>query len=159
LREERSLDQLDLKLLRILEEDSRTPWSRIARELGVSETTVYLRVRKLMDMGVLEGFTAKINPSKLGLLATAYILLKVKADSLEQLKRNLAENPHVIEAYEVFAGEYNLLLKLIARNQEEAAESIDGILSLPGVQGALTIYAVRTVKSKKGVTEVVLRSS
>jgi Transcriptional regulators len=86
LSKERMVDAMDLNLIRILEEDSRTPWSRIARRLGVSETTVYLRVKKLTEMGVLEGFTVKINLAKLGLTSTTYILLKVRGDTLETLR-------------------------------------------------------------------------
>ncbi len=152
---EKTVDALDLNLLRILEEDSRTPWSRIARKLGVSETTVYLRVRKLTEIGVLEGFTIKINPVKLGLTSTAYMLLKVRGDSLETFKRVIEKDNHVVEAYEVFAGEYNMLLKLMTRNQEEMAEHIDRILSIPGIQGVLVAYNMRAVKSKPRLLDIV----
>jgi Lrp/AsnC family transcriptional regulator for asnA, asnC and gidA len=155
LSKERVVDSLDINLMRILEEDSRTPWSRIARRLGVSETTVYLRVKKLTEMGVLEGFTVKINTAKLGLKSTTYILLKVRGDSLEAFRKLVEEDDNVIEAYEVFAGEYNVLLKLIARSQEEMAEHVDRILSLPGIQGALIAYNMKTVKSKPKLLNIV----
>ncbi len=149
------VDNLDINLLRILEEDSRTPWSRIARKLGVSETTVYLRVRKLTELGVLEGFTVKINTIKLGLTSTTYILLKIRGDSLEAFKKTIERDNHVVEAYEVFAGEYNMLLKLVARNQEEMAEYVDKILSIPGIQGALIAYNMKTIKSKSKLLDII----
>ncbi len=152
---ERVVDAMDLNLIGILEEDSRTPWSRIARKLGVSETTVYLRVKKLTEMGVLEGFTVKINLAKLGLTSATYILLKVRGDTLETLRRLVEKDNHVVEAYEVFAGEYNMLLKLVARNQEEMAEHVDRILSLPGIQGALIAYNMKIIKSKPKLLDII----
>ena len=154
---ERALDSIDMKILRLLEEDSRTPWSRLARKLGVSETTVYLRVRKLMEMGVLEGFTTRVNLAKLGLTSTAYVLLKVKVDGLELLRKAVAENPYVVEAYEVFAGEYNVLVKLVARSQEEVAEQVDRIMSIPGIQGFLTVYSIRSIKSRSRILDIITR--
>jgi Lrp/AsnC family transcriptional regulator for asnA, asnC and gidA len=155
LSREKAIDEIDLNLLRILEEDSRTPWSRIARKLGVSETTVYLRIRKLMDMGLLEGFTIRVNPVKIGLIATAYILLKVRGDSLEAFKRSVEKDKYVVEAYEVFAGEYNVLLKLVARSQEEMAEHVDRILSMPGIQGVLVAYNMRVIKSRSKLSDII----
>jgi Lrp/AsnC family transcriptional regulator for asnA, asnC and gidA len=155
LSREKAIDEIDLNLLRILEEDSRTPWSRIARKLGVSETTVYLRIRKLMDMGLLEGFTIRVNPVKIGLIATAYILLKVRGDSLEAFKRSVEKDKYVVEAYEVFAGEYNVLLKLVARSQEEMAERVDRILSMPGIQGVLVAYNMRVIKSRSKLSDII----
>ena len=152
---ERVVDSVDINLMRILEEDSRTPWSRIARRLGVSETTVYLRVRKLIELGILEGFTVKINTAKLGLTSTTYILLKIRGDSLEAFKKAIERDNHIVEAYEVFAGEYNMLLKLVARNQEEIAEHVDKILSIPGIQGALIAYSMRTIKSKPKLLDII----
>jgi DNA-binding Lrp family transcriptional regulator len=71
------------------------------------------------------------------------------------LRRLVEKDNHVVEAYEVFAGEYNMLLKLVARNQEEMAEHVDRILSLPGIQGALVAYNMKVIKSKPKLLDII----
>ena len=139
------LDERDLEILRILERDARTPWSRIAKELGVSESTVYLRVRRLMDEGVLEGFTVKINKRKLGLGTTLFLLIRVEAPKIKELRAALPRVKYLSEAHEV-TGEYHFLIKITAPSREEASRSMDEIASLPGVQDLRILYSIREVK-------------
>jgi Lrp/AsnC family transcriptional regulator for asnA, asnC and gidA len=72
----RPLDEIDLQILRILQEDARTPFSRVAKEVGVSEATIHMRVKKLRETGVLKGFQAFVDPSSVGKELTAITLIK-----------------------------------------------------------------------------------
>jgi len=70
------LDKLDLAILRRLVRDGRVPFLDLAKELKVPDTTIHFRVRRLRERGVLGGFTARVDPSAIGLKGLA--LLKVK---------------------------------------------------------------------------------
>jgi Lrp/AsnC family transcriptional regulator for asnA, asnC and gidA len=72
----RNLDRRDLEILKILQEDGRAPYSDLARRLGISEVAVYSRIKRLVRDGVIKGFTAVLDESRLGLGIGALIGLK-----------------------------------------------------------------------------------
>jgi len=139
------LDERDLEILRILEKDARTPWSKIARDLGVSEATIYLRVRRLVEEGILEGYTIKVNRKKLGLTTTLFILLRVEASSIIKVRDRLPKVRYLSELHQI-TGEYHFLAKITAPNREEASNAMDEIASIPGVQDLRILYSIMEVK-------------
>ncbi|MCE4599072.1 MAG: Lrp/AsnC family transcriptional regulator [Desulfurococcales archaeon] len=141
---EKGLDDRDLAILSVLEEDSRIPWARIAKLLGVSEATIYLRVKRLQELGILEGFTIRVNPYKLGFNSIVFVLVSVGADSLDNARREIPKIKYVAEVHET-TGPYQFLVKILAPNHVEAAESIDAIAAVKGVKDINTIYSMRTL--------------
>lgn len=80
------LDRLDLAILRRLVLDGRVPFLELAKELKVPDTTIHFRVRRLREQGVLKGFTARVEPTALGLKELALLevrLAQVPAPSAE----------------------------------------------------------------------------
>ncbi|MEB3759550.1 MAG: Lrp/AsnC family transcriptional regulator [Desulfurococcales archaeon] len=156
--DELKVDERDLQLLSILEKDSRTPWTRVAKEMGVSEATVYLRVKKLEEKGVLEGFSIIVNPSRLGLGITLIVMLRVRAHYISKVKSSLSLNKYVVELYET-TGYYNLLAKILAPSLSDINEIIDEIYSLKGVEEVEYIVALREVKRVKRIVNEVIFSN
>ncbi len=149
------VDERDLELLGILENDSRLPWTRIARLMGVSEATVYLRVKKLEEKGILEGFSIIVNPSRLGLRIVLFLLLRVRAHYVNKIRNYLVENKYIAEAYET-TGYYNFLVKILASQLDDAMKVVDEISSLKGVEEIESIVALREIKRvNKIVNEIV----
>ncbi len=141
---ERGLDERDLAILSALESDSRIPWARMAKLLGVSEATIYLRVKRLQELGILEGFTIKVNPYRLGLNSTVFVLISVSAGYLNDVRRELYGIKYVVEVHEI-TGPYQFLIKILAPSHVEAAKSIDAIASIEGVKDLNTIYSMRVI--------------
>lgn len=148
------LDEKDLSLLRLLENDARLPWTRIAKLMGLSEATIYLRVKKLTSLGVLEGFTARINPKKLGLRHEAFVLVKARAGKMRGVAKSLTEIAYGIEVYEV-TGERQFLVKILAPTIDDLSKTIDEIASIEGVEEVSTIYVLKNVKSVRRYTDLV----
>ena len=71
------LDKLDLAILRRLVRDGRVPFLELAKELKVPDTTIHFRVRRLREQGVLKGFTARVEPSAIGLRELALLRIKL----------------------------------------------------------------------------------
>ncbi|MCE4601490.1 MAG: Lrp/AsnC family transcriptional regulator [Desulfurococcales archaeon] len=140
------LDEKDLALLRLLERDSRIAWRRIARELNVSEATVYLRVRKLIDEGILRGFTIDVDVERLGLTATIFALVRVEARKIQRVRKSLQELRYVSEVYEI-TGQHHFLVKILAPSYAEAASVIDELMSLNGVVEVSTFTALRKLRN------------
>ncbi|MGC9112600.1 Lrp/AsnC family transcriptional regulator [Acidilobus sp.] len=147
------VDERDLQLIRYLEEDGRMPWSEIASKMEVSEATVYLRVKKLISEGVIKGFTVNVEPSKLGLEASAYFLIKARADSLGKVRELLRSLNYVVEAYET-SGPYNFLVKVLAPTQRDLSAALDGIASAPGVIEVSSIMVINELKRVSSVASV-----
>ncbi|PCN50349.1 AsnC family transcriptional regulator [Candidatus Geothermarchaeota archaeon ex4572_27] len=141
----RRLDEIDLKILRLLQEDARMPFAKVAREVGVSEATVHMRVKKLREMNVLKGFQALIDPSSVGKGLTAITLIKADPLRYHEILEKLKSMDDVYEVYDV-TGEYDAVVKLRSNSREELARLIDSIGQIGGVVSTLTMIVLKTVK-------------
>jgi len=123
------VDETDIRILEILEKDARTPWRRIAKMLGLSEATIYLRVNKMISEGIIEGFRVSLRVDKLGLSSVLIILVKADAKALKGLREEIRRRPYILEDHEI-TGDYQLLLKVVAPNHEAASQILEEIASL-----------------------------
>ena len=90
---------LDTKILGLLIKDGRASFAEIARTLKISRAHVRERVQKLIDDGVIEQFTAVVNPDKLGKAVSAFFDVKVAPQGIEEVARDLAAQPEVVSLY------------------------------------------------------------
>ena len=112
------LDTLDYKILKMLSVNGRKPFLEIARECGVSGAALHQRIQKLMALGVLKGTECLINPSAVGYDTCAYIGLFLKDPSqFDEVVEKLKAIPEVVEVYYT-TGQYDLFIKLFARNND-----------------------------------------
>jgi Lrp/AsnC family transcriptional regulator for asnA, asnC and gidA len=141
------IDEIDLKILKMLQENARTPFSKIASSIGVSEATVHLRVQKLRRLGVIKGFRAVIDPAKVGKGLTAIILLKADPLKFKEVLKKVASIDDVYEVYDV-TGEYYAVLKIRTSSRESLAKIIDKIGEIEGVTSTQTMVVLRTIKEE-----------
>lgn len=106
------LDEIDAKIIEILKQDSRTPFTEIASKLGVSDSTIHVRLKKLKDDGILRGFTVDLNEERLGLKIHGFAMISVKMGYLEEVVSNLVQNKRINKIYETHGS--NDLVALIA---------------------------------------------
>jgi Lrp/AsnC family leucine-responsive transcriptional regulator len=90
---------LDTKILGLLIKDGRATFADIARDLNVSRAHVRERVQKLIDEGVIEQFTAVVNPEKLGKAVSAFFDVRVSPVNIQDVARDLAAQPEVVSLY------------------------------------------------------------
>ena len=93
------MSPLDTKILGLLIKDGRATFADIARDLNVSRAHVRERVNKLIDEGVIEQFTAVVNPEKLGKAVSAFFDVKVSPAGIQQVAQELAAQPEVVSLY------------------------------------------------------------
>ena len=144
------LDQVDKKILEILQRDGRIPFSRIAREVGLSEATIHLRIKRLRESGVLKGFTAIIDPEKIGKNTLAFVLVRTDVRRHNEVLSEIAAIKDVQEAYDI-TGEYSALVKIRVGNREELAQVLDQIAKIEGVRETETLYVLRVIKEEKSI--------
>jgi len=93
------MNPLDTKILGLLIKDGRTSFAEIARILGISRAHARERVTKLMDDGVIEQFTAVVNPEKMGKAVSAFFDIKVSPQGIKEVANDLTQRPEVISLY------------------------------------------------------------
>ncbi|MGQ3355400.1 MAG: Lrp/AsnC ligand binding domain-containing protein [Phreatobacter sp.] len=145
-----SLDALDRKLLRLLQEDGRIPNVELAERVGLSPTATSERVKRLTRDGIIAGYGARLDPQKLGrgfLVFVEVTLDKTTPDVFDRFAGAVARAPDVLECHLV-AGGFDYLVK--TRVADMAAYRIflgEVLLSLPGVRETRTYAVMEEVKA------------
>ncbi len=137
----RVLDEKDYMILRILRRNARTPYSEIARALGVSEVAARKRVLKLIERGVIQRFTIDyFDPDEV----RAVVLVKTTPGTrVPEVSKKLVSIDGVDWVYEV-TGDYDILVILAARSVEGVNRYIDMMRAVPGVASTNTMIILRT---------------
>ena len=144
------MDRVDRKLLSLLQHDGRATISHLAREVNLTVTPTVERVRRLEAAGYIEGYFARLSPSKLGLGLLAYVevsLDRTTPDAFERFKQVMLAHDEVMECHMV-AGGFDYLLKVRVKDMESYRRFLgDRIASVRGVQQTHTYFVMEEVKS------------
>ena len=89
-------DEIDFKIIQILQENSKLSYNKIARRLNIAVGTVYNRVKGLEKRGVLKGYTVIVDPVKAGYNLTVIILIQAEGRKLVDAEKELAKSNNVI---------------------------------------------------------------
>ncbi|MDY3548462.1 winged helix-turn-helix transcriptional regulator [Riemerella anatipestifer] len=118
------LDEIDKSILDYLVQNTRMPFTEIAKNLNVSAGTIHVRVKKMEDAGIILGSSLKIDYEKLDYTFTAFIgILLTKSNRTQEVLKQLEEIPNIIET-SVVSGKYNIFCKMKAKNTEDAKNVI-----------------------------------
>jgi Lrp/AsnC family transcriptional regulator for asnA, asnC and gidA len=139
------LDDTDLSILRELQRDARASFKAIAQKVDVSEATIFVRVRKMQEKGVIEGFITLVAPAAVGKPLTAIVLVRANPKAFGGMLDALKEFDDIYEVYDV-TGQYYSILKIRTSGTEELGRIMDEVGKIDGVAGTETIIVLRTVK-------------
>ena len=123
------LDEKDLRIIRILCEDAWTPQSRIAKELGLTQQAVSLRIKKLREMGVIKRATIVVNKEAVGANIPFSLGLCVKSGFTRKVVEKLKAIPELSEIW-IMSGSHRVTARGYARDisaLEKVIEAIEGI--------------------------------
>ena len=115
---EKKLDKIDLKLMSLLQENARYSLKQLAQEVFLSSPAVSARLEQLEQAGYIVGYTAQIDPIKMGYHITAFINLEMSPEMKSTFYPFAAACPNVVECNCV-TGQYSMLLKVIFRSTME----------------------------------------
>ncbi len=144
------VDETDRRILKQLQRDGRMSFKKIGEDVGVSEATVFVRVKKLQEKGALKGFRAVVDPKAVGKTLTAIVLVRAHPQTFPGMLDALKKLDDVYEIYDV-TGEYYSILKIRTTGTDELGNIMDQIGTIEGVAGTETIIVLRTVKEELGV--------
>lgn len=149
-----SLDGYDRILLDAIQDDARTPQSELGLRANLSTAAVNRRLKLLAADGVVERFTAQLNPKALGYDLTIVVEVKVeneRADLLDAMQRTFTACPQVQQCYYV-AGDCDFVLIFLVRDMEQyVALTRELFFESHNVKSFKTLVAMNRVKTGSGV--------
>lgn len=144
------VDDLDVKILRELQEDARKSYRDIAEKLDVAEGTVYNRVNKLLQMGVIRKFTVDVAYHRLGYDLLAVVGVVVEGGKLQEVEERISREANVSAVYDV-TGEYDAVVVARFKDRTGLNRFIKELLGNPSVKKTYTMLALNVVKEETGV--------
>ncbi len=139
------LDEVDARILTVLVEESRRSYADVGVDVGLSTAAVHERVKKMIERGVIERFTLRINPDRVGLHFTAFVLIRNEAGvHCGEISNRLREIPELLELHSV-AGEYDELAKIRTTHAQALEEVLYRIKAIPGIARTTSTVVLSTV--------------
>ena len=144
------LDKIDRRILSELRQDGRLTVTQLAEKVGLSSSPCWTRVKRLENLNIIEGYTAKINSKAIGINELFFIEITLERhddEILEQFSEALAYMPEVVEAHLV-TGDYDYLLKVAVKNAEHYERFLrKKLYSIKGIRHTRSTFALRPLKS------------
>jgi len=143
------LDELDEKILKLIVDNARIPFLEVARECGVSGAAIHQRVQKLTSLGIIKGSEFLLDVEKIGYETCAYIGIFLNSpNSYDPAVEQLSKIPEVVECYYT-TGQYDLLIKVFARNNHDLLELIHNKIQPIGLSRTETLISFKEAFRKK----------
>ncbi|BAH41525.1 Lrp/AsnC family transcriptional regulator [Brevibacillus sp. RS1.1] len=141
------LDDIDYGIIRALQGNARLPFTQIAKDLGVTEKTIRMRVQQLQDEGALS-LVGIVNPVKAGFHVQAMIQVAVDAEKLDDVVAALMETVE-IRLIVLTSGEYQLFTQVLVTSNEELSQFLlKKLHKIPGISKTNVINELKILKSK-----------
>lgn len=146
-----TLDATDLKILEALQNDARETYTAIGKRLGIAHSTVYDRMKRMEQYGVIEKYTAIIDTDKIGAKnIVAIMTVFTDPKESETVAEKLCEAPQVLEVYTSLSEELLIIAKVVAESQESLHTFIaNSVAPLPGVLRIRTSIVTKKFKEAR----------
>ncbi len=142
------LDDLDLEILRHLNQDARKSYRDIARDVKASISTVSNRIRRLEADGVITGYAPLVDESKMGFDVMAVVGVKIHKGKLLDVQRRIAKDERVTHVYDV-TGEWDSIVVVRLKNTRELDAFIKRLGSMEYVENTYTQVVLNVVKEER----------
>ena len=148
MRQRHELDRLDRKILHALVADGRQSWRDLADAVGLSQTPVLRRVRRLEELGIIAGYGARLDEQKLGGDISVYVSVTLSMQSLETLS---AFEAQIVECEEVMScflmtGGSDYMLRVVVPTLDDFHDFLmQRLTRIPGVAHIQSSFALRPV--------------
>lgn len=144
------VDELDVKIVRVLNKNARKSFRDISRELGVSLSTVSNRIKRLEAEGVIKGYVPVIDGTKAGYDLVVVMGVRIAHGKLLDVQQKIAKNAHVFGVYDV-TGEWDSVVLARFKDRDELNDFIKDMLAMEHVERTNTQLVLNSVKEEKRV--------
>lgn len=144
------LDEVDRRILKILQEEGRISNAELARRVELSPPATYARVKGLEEQGYIRSYVALLDAEKLGFDLLCFVRVTLQLHSLEQVhafRQAIQEMPEVLECHHV-TGDYDYLLKVALRGRKDLERFlVERLTPTPGVARIHTNLVLNEIKA------------
>jgi DNA-binding Lrp family transcriptional regulator len=147
------MDRIDVALVQALQRDSSRSLAQLAEAIGMSVSSCHRRVRSLEEAGIVTGYSAVIDPGKLGLKLHAFVeitLVSQGREAMERFEDRVRAFDDILEC-NLMSGDADYVLRVAASDLEHFdAIHRDCLARLPGVSSMRTSFSIRPIKAWRG---------
>ncbi len=144
------IDDLERRILRVMNADARKSFREIAKEVGTSASSVIHAVKKLECLGVIRGYIPIVDPVHFGIDLSAVIALRISQGKLLETQKRIAADPHVAAVYDV-TGEWDSLVVAHFRGRDDLNTFLKKLTAMRYVDRSVTHIVLNTVKDERRV--------
>jgi Lrp/AsnC family transcriptional regulator for asnA, asnC and gidA len=137
------LDQVDLAIIRHLQEDGRIPFARLGPLVGLSPEASRQRVKRLIDDGILQ-IVGVTDPLRLGFAVHTFVLIRATAD-LDEVADRIAQVAD-IDYVAITTGRFDILAEVICEDSDRLLDILNELKSIDGVNSAEALNFLRLVR-------------
>ena len=137
------IDNVDLKILSLLSQDAKMPYTEVAKKVFVSGGTVHVRMRKMEEMGIVRGTTLDMDYTKMGYDITAFLGIYLEKSSLyDEVIAKLRNIPEIVKIHYT-TGNYNIFIKMHCKDTKHLKDVLhDKIQKIDGIERTETIISL-----------------
>lgn len=144
------LDDIDLQILRILQENSDKNINEIGERVGLSHTPCWRRIRKMDEAGIIKSRNCILDAEKIGLDVSIFVFVRLDTHSsevLEEFEAATLKVPQILQCY-TMSGEFDYLLRIAVRSVRDYEKTVKGqLLKLPHVGNMNSHFALNEIKN------------
>ncbi|OGD14638.1 MAG: hypothetical protein A2V76_08420 [Candidatus Aminicenantes bacterium RBG_16_63_14] len=144
------IEELDRKIVRILNANARKSFREVAKEVGTSATVVIRTVKKLEAAGAIRGYVPVVDPEYFGIPLAAIVAVRFSKGKLLETQKKIAQDPHVAAVYDV-TGDWDSFIVGRFTGREDLNGFIKGLLDIPHVDRTVTHIVLNVVKEEPRV--------
>lgn len=141
-----SLDNLNWKILKCLQQNARLSNAEIGRQVGISSPAVSERIKKMEDLGIIEGYKAIVSPFDVGYQLKAIITLRAFMGKLKPFLNKVKTFDEVVNCYRI-TGDENIVMEVVLKNQKHLEKFIDQLIIYG--ESKTQIVLSRVIKEKE----------
>ncbi|WP_239617802.1 Lrp/AsnC family transcriptional regulator [Cohnella mopanensis] len=145
------IDDIDRQIIKALNANGRISYTDLAKDIGLSRVAIQARINALMDEGVIERFTAVINPEKIGITVSAFFNVEVEPKCLQTVADVLADEPAVTSLYHMTGPSKLHMHGLFTNNKEMETFLNEKLYRLQGVVSVDCQVLITRYKSRMGM--------
>ena len=143
--EKSEIDKVDLQILNILQEDCHLSFRKLADKMHITGVMAATRIKNLEEKGILKGYTAILDPVKLGFDLTAVIFVQTEGGYLKDLENELSQMANVIAIYEI-TGDFDVVAVVKLKDRDSLNSLLKNLLVTPHIKKTMTDITLNVVK-------------
>ncbi len=132
------MDSTDIRIIKILQQEARISMKELGQRVNLTSPAVSERIKRLEENGIIEGYTAIVNPKKLKLHVEAIVHVSMKVSSHQRFKKLASEEREIIECYHV-TGEDCMTVKVICEDTHHLEALLDKIQTIGDTRTAIIL--------------------